>query len=149
MADNVDNTTSIKGRCLCGSVTIAAQPGKPHLEACHCDMCRRWGGIAFLGVQCGPDVTFTGEENITRYPSSEWGERGFCSKCGTNLFYHFTPASNYSFPAGLFDDLGTMTLTEEIFIDEQPGYYAFAQQTDRKTGAEIIAEAKEAGFTFD
>ena len=141
--------TPLKGRCLCGAVTVSATPARPHLEACHCDMCRRWGGIAFMGVQCGPEVSFTGEQHIARYKSSDWAERGFCRNCGSNLFYHFVPASNYSFPAGLFDDLGAMALTEEIFVDEQPGYYAFAQDTVRKTGAEVIAEAKEAGFSFD
>lgn len=138
----------IEGRCLCGAVTIAATPAKPHLEACHCDMCRRWGGIAFCGVQCGDQVAFSGEANIARYKSSDWAERGFCKACGTHLFYHFLPVTNYSFPAGLFDDLGDIALTEEIFVDEQPSYYAFTGEARRKTGAQIIAEAKAAGFEF-
>lgn len=139
----------LEGHCLCGTVTIKATPSMRHVEACHCDMCRRWGGIAFLSVQCGSNVRFAGKDHIARYRSSDWAERGFCTKCGSNLFYRFIPADNYSFPAGLFDDLGGMTLTEEIFVDEQPGYYSFAQDTLRKTGAEIMAEAKEAGFSFD
>ena len=140
---------TIEGRCLCGAVTVTATPARPHVEACHCDMCRRWGGIAFLGIQCGPNASFTGEEHITRYQSSDWAERGFCKHCGTNLFYRFTPVDNYSFTAGLFDELGDLTLSEEIFVDEKPAYYAFAQDTVKKTGAEVIAEAKEAGFSFD
>lgn len=46
------------------------------------------------------------------------------------------------------DDVGGMSLGEEIFVDEQPDYYTFAQDTHRKTGAEVIAEAKAAGFAF-
>jgi len=42
-----------------------------------------------------------------------------------------------------------MKLGAEIFVDEQPDYYSFAQETTRRTGPELIAEAKEAGFTFD
>lgn len=146
-----ETTTSgeISGHCLCGAVTVTGVPQRPHVEACHCEMCRRWGGIAFLGIQCGPDVSFTGEEHIVRYASSDWAERGFCGKCGTNLFYCFTPATNYSFTAGLFDDLGAMTMGEQIFIDEKPAYYSFAEDTVKKTGAEVIEEAKAAGFTFD
>lgn len=139
----------ISGRCLCGAVTVTGVPQRSHVEACHCEMCRRWGGGAFLGIQCGADVRFTGEEHIVRYASSEWAERGFCGKCGSNLFYCFTPASNYSFPAGLFDDPGAVTLGEQIFIDEKPAYYSFAEDTVKKTGAEVIAEAKAAGFSFD
>lgn len=101
-----------------------------------------------MGVQCGNQIRLTGDEHITRYKSSDWAERGFCSKCGSNLFYRFVPADNYSFPAGLFEGMEGMTLTEEIFVDEQPEYYSFAQDTIRKTGEEILAEAKEAGFEF-
>ena len=139
---------SLKGHCLCGAVTVEATPKRHQVEACHCDMCRRWGGIAFTGIQCGSDVTFTGEEHITRYKSSDWAERGFCSQCGTNLFYRFVPANTYSLLAGLFDDLGDIGLAEQIFIDEKPAWYDFAQDTVKKTGAEVLAEAKEAGFEF-
>ncbi len=139
----------ITGHCLCGAVTVTMTPAKPHLEACHCEMCRRWCGSAYVAVQGDDQVSFTGEEHITRYTSSDWAERGFCSQCGSNLFYCFTPSGSYSFLAGLFDDLGDMTLGEEIFVDEQPPYYSFAQATVRKTGPEMIAEARKAGFSFE
>ena len=145
-AHTIDERT---GRCLCGAVTVTATPARPHIEACHCDMCRRWGGLAFVGLQCGENVRFSGEEHIARYASSDWAERGFCKKCGTNLFYRFVPADNYSLTAGLFDDTGGLTLGEQIFIDEKPSWYDFAQDTPRKTGAEVVAEAKAAGFDFD
>ena len=139
----------ITGRCLCGAVGVTARPKRPHIEACHCDMCRRWGGSAFLGVQCGSDVSFSGQENIARFASSAWAERGFCRVCGSNIFYRFVPADNYSLLAGLFDELEGITMNEQIFIDEKPEYYGFAQETVVKTGPEVLAEAKEAGFDFD
>lgn len=148
-ADMEQQAAQMTGRRLCGAVTIEATPKRPHVEACHCDMCRRWGGGAFLGIQCGGDFTIQGEEHVTAYPSSDWAERGFCSKCGTNLFYRFVPADSYSFTAGLFDEAEALTLSEQIFIDEKPGYYSFAEDTPKKTGAEVIEEAKAAGFSFD
>lgn len=141
--------TQMTGQCLCGAVTVKATPKRPHVEACHCAMCRRWGGGAFLGVQCGEDVAFSGEEHIARYASSDWADRGFCTTCGSNIFYHFKPANSYSLTAGLFDDTDAITMSEQIFIDEKPDYYSFAEDTPKKTGPEIIAEAKEAGFSFD
>lgn len=140
---------TLSGQCLCGEVTVKARPDHLHVEACHCSMCRRWGGSTSMGVQCGENVSFTGEEHIVRYASSDWAERGFCSKCGTNLFYRFTPANTYSLMAGLFEDTSAFTLAEQIFIDEKPDFYDFAQDTPKKTGAEIIEEAKAAGFVFD
>ena len=32
---------------------------------------------------------FNGEENIERYSSSAWAERGFCKRCGSSLLYRF------------------------------------------------------------
>ena len=85
----------IEGHCLCGAVTVRAVPKRRHVEACHCHMCRRWGGVAYLGVQCGRDVEFAGEEHIVRYRSSEWAERGFCGRCGSSLFFHYLPKGTY------------------------------------------------------
>ena len=139
----------LNGHCLCGAVTVRGTPARPHVEACHCNMCRRWAGSMGLGIPCGDLVSFGGEEHIARYRSSDWAERGFCKKCGTNLFYRFIPANNYSLQAGLFDEVEDITLGEQMFVDEKPDYYDFAQDTPVKTGAEAIAEAKAAGFSFD
>ena len=149
MIDTAQPSAPLEGHCLCGAVTISAIPAKPHLEACHCEMCRRWCGSAYIAVQSDSEPGITGEEHITRYRSSDWAERGFCRHCGSNLFYRFLPSGSYSFLAGLFDDVAGMTLGEEIFVDEQPPYYSFEQETHRKTGPEIIAEAQAAGFSFD
>ena len=103
-------------------------------------MCRRWGGGAYLGVQCGSDVEFDGEEHIVRYRSSPHAERGFCGRCGSNLFFKYLPNGNYGLLAGLFDRLDGFTFSEEIFVDEKPGYYDFAGERERLTGPEVLAK---------
>ncbi|MDN3646348.1 GFA family protein [Pontixanthobacter aestiaquae] len=136
-----------EGKCLCGAVTIVVAQMKPHLDICHCDMCRRWGGMAFMGIS-GKSFTLSGEEHVTSYPSSQWAERAFCNTCGSNLWYRFTPDDHYSFLAGLFDLPDNIGFLQQIFIDEKPGYYDFVQQCPMKTGSEIIAEAEAAGHIF-
>ena len=76
--------TAISGKCLCGAVAFSASIAKPHVGACHCNMCRKWGSGPFMEVDCGTDVSYKGGENISTFSSSDWAERGFCSKCGTN-----------------------------------------------------------------
>jgi hypothetical protein len=139
----------IEGRCLCGAVTVRATAVHGHVEACHCTMCRQWGGSALLCVQCESDVEIDGDEQVARYRSSKWAERGFCRQCGSNLFYRYLPADSYCFTAGLFPDDALKPLSEEIFIDEKPDYYAFAGERERLTGAQVIAKAKAQGLTFD
>jgi hypothetical protein len=135
-----EHAERIEGRCLCGAVTVRATPTRRHVEACHCTMCRRWSGIAFVGVMCGTEVEFEGEERVVRYRSSEWAERGFCGTCGSHLFYHYLPLGTYGFTAGLFPDEALLPLSEEIFIDEKPAYYAFDARSERLTGAEALAK---------
>jgi hypothetical protein len=136
----VDEAKWIEGRCLCGAVKVRAAPVRRHVEACHCTMCRAWGGLAFLGVQCGSDVEIEGEAHVVRYRSSDWAERGFCGTCGSNLFYRYLPLDNYSFTAGLFPDNALLPLSEEIFIDEKPAYYAFDAESEKLTGPEVMAK---------
>ncbi len=75
------------GSCLCGATLITAKSISKNVGACHCSMCRKWSGGPLMAVDCGTDVSFEGEENISVFKSSEWAERGFCNKCGSHLFY--------------------------------------------------------------
>jgi len=59
-----------KGSCLCGAVSLSTTSMNPHVAACHCSMCRKWGGGPLLAVECESDVSFKGEENIGIYQSS-------------------------------------------------------------------------------
>lgn len=130
------------GACLCGRVRITANAMPTELSCCHCSMCRKWAGGPFMAVECGTEVAFEGEENITRYESSGWGERGFCRHCGSHLFYHLKPTGDYHIPAGLFDldDTVSRRFAHQIFIDEKPDYYAFSNPTVELTGAQVIAQ---------
>lgn len=138
----------MEGRCLCGEVRITLSNPSPHLEICQCDMCRRWGG-AFYAAQTAESFTISGEDFITIYRSSDWAERAFCTKCGSNLWYRFLPTGNRSFLAGLFDDARNSTIEKEIFSDEAATWTKLSGDHPRQTGAEVIAEAKEAGFELD
>lgn len=84
-------------------------------------------------------VSFQGEENMKRYASSEWAERGFCSNCGTNLFYRLKQPEMYMMATGCFDDADQFSLAGEIYIDEKPAGYDFAGDHPRMTGAEFMA----------
>lgn len=139
---------SIDGHCLCGSVQITVEEPKKAIEVCHCDMCRRWGG-AFYAALVGKDFTIIGEEAISTYRSSDWAERAFCSRCGSNLWYRFLPTGNRSFLAGLFEAADKYPVEKEIFTDERARWCDLSGDHPRQTGEEVIAEAKAAGFNFD
>lgn len=132
---------NVQGRCLCKAVGIHATVEPLEMEACHCNMCRRWGGGPLLAVHCDPaKLQWEGEEHISIYDSSEWAQRGFCKQCGTHLFYRLKDISQYAIPAGLFDAMESFTFTNQVFIDQKPANYTFANATHTLTGEELFAK---------
>ena len=129
---------NLTGQCMCGTVKVSATAKKPSVVACHCDMCRRWSAGPFMAVNC-QIVTFEGQENIGRIRSSDWAERGFCTRCGSNLFYHLIESSDYQIAAGLFDDQSKLRMSLQIFTDRKPDFYEFANDTRLMTAAEVVA----------
>ena len=92
-----------------------------------------------MTVDCGTDVLFEGEENISVFDSSEWAERGFCKKCGSHLFYRLKQSKQHIIPVGLFDEQERFVFDHQVFIDKKPSFYAFANETSEMTGAEVFA----------
>lgn len=130
----------MKASCLCGAVTIEASNMEQSIGACHCSMCRKWAGGPFLAVNCNQEVKFTGESNLSVFDSSAWAERGFCSACGTHLYYRQKKLNRYIIPVGLFDDNEAFSFDHQVFIEEKPAYYRFENDTENMTGAELFAK---------
>ncbi len=131
------------GHCLCGAVKFTADPN-PELGACHCGMCQRWSGSAFMTATVQPGtMQIEGEDKVTRYKSSDWAERAFCGTCGAGLYYEVTaPGPHHGMryvAAGLFDDKDGMALEHEIFHDRRSGVFAYAGETKKMTEAEVMA----------
>ena len=130
--------TSPSGRCLCGAVSFKAARVEAHHHACHCGMCRRWAGSPLFAAAV-QGVEFSGAENISRFNSSDWAQRGFCKICGSSLFYCLVPADQYLMAVGTFDDPTPFSLALEIFIDYKPQGYAFAGNHPQWTEAQTLA----------
>lgn len=136
----METKTEHHGMCLCGAVQITAKTKNNSIGACHCTMCRTWGGGPFLAAECDGDVTFNGIEHIATFSSSDWAERGFCQTCGTHLYYRLKQNDHYAIPVGFFNDGDQWQLTEQIFIDQKPSFYSFKEKTKDLTGEEAFAQ---------
>lgn len=134
------DSTERKGKCLCGAVRVVGMPKGNSVAACHCTMCRNWGGGPLLAVDCGEDFHVEDETDVTVYSSSDWAERAFCRRCGTHLFYRLKQGARYFVPAGLFEGGEPWVLEHQLFIEEKPDFYAFANPTRNLTGAELFAQ---------
>ncbi len=134
-----------EGGCLCGAVRYRARLACATFGACHCDDCRRWTGGALMTVRTEPgDVRFESAERLGVYRSSEWAERGFCTVCGSCLFYRITltegpHAGSLHLAVGTLDDRSGLTLDEELFADRPGPAYAFVGEHRRLSAAETVA----------
>lgn len=142
--------SDLSGKCLCGRVSYKIGRSKSRIGACHCSMCRRWSGGVFIGLQVQPDdIEFQGADNLTKFTSSDWAERAFCSNCGANMYYRVTaPGPHqgvYHLGSGTLDNHGDLALTEELFIDLKPKGYSFSEDTHALTQAEVMAMFADAG----
>jgi hypothetical protein len=133
-------TVEAKGSCLCGAVRVKAKNVNNALGACHCGSCRKWSSGPYMSVDCGTDLEFENAANIAVFNSSEWADRGFCKTCGSNLYYRLKERGQYFISAALFGADVDFVFDHQVFIDEKPTYYAFENETDDMTGAELFAK---------
>ena len=71
-------------------------------------------------------LTWTREETLTWYQSSDFAERGFCRACGCNIAWRLSDPDareTVALMAGSFDDQSSLTLERHIFVDHKPAYY--------------------------
>ncbi len=136
MSDRIE----AKGSCLCGAVHIVARTMDPKVGVCHCQMCRQWTGGPLMVTDCGTEVSFEGQENLAIFSSSDWAERGFCRTCDSHLFYRLKANHQHFVPVGLFVDHENFIFDHQVFIDEKPGFYCFANETYDMTGAECFEQ---------
>lgn len=79
-----------RGKCLCGSVTFTIKLPSLWVAHCHCTLCQQAHGAAFVTwVSVNESqVTIQDLNNKLRwYDSSTRAQRGFCSHCGSSLFF--------------------------------------------------------------
>lgn len=129
-----------KGSCACGAVKFETDEPITGFTACHCKTCRQWTGGPFMATNCGENVRFEGEENIGKINFSEWAERGFCKVCGSSLYYKLISSGQYFMSLGSFEDQNGLVMKTQVFIDEKPDSYEFANECKVMTGEEVFAQ---------
>lgn len=131
-----DNLT---GKCLCGAIAFSFESHElDHPSACHCSQCRRWSGHYWATVNLPLDaVQFTkGEEQVTWYRASGYARRGFCSKCGSSLFWNAHGLEDHkdriAVSLGAIDAPTDIRLKEHIFVADKGDYYDIADGLPQK-----------------
>ncbi len=121
------------GGCLCGHIRYQAN-GKPSdATHCHCELCRRSSGAAFVSWATfrSADFAFT-KGKPARFDSSEIAVRQFCPNCGTQLTFQFhrSPQS-IDITLASMDDPGEITPQDHIWTKRQLPWIKLADELPR------------------
>lgn len=112
------------GSCLCGAVHFTVRGKLREVIGCHCSQCRKQTGLYYASTNCTDDqLALEGGDNITWYQSSEKGRRGFCSKCGSALFWKYEGGHGISIQAGSFDQPSNLKFAYHIFCADKADFY--------------------------
>jgi hypothetical protein len=63
-------------------------------------------------------------QTLAWYQSSATAERGFCSTCGSNLFWRQFDSDTTSITAGTLDTPTGIAMEQHIFVADKSDYYA-------------------------
>ena len=112
------------GGCLCGGVRYRVNGPLRHVIACHCSQCRRTSGHFVAATSASTsDIEFLSDATLTWYASSSEAKRGFCNRCGGNLFWRVNGTTKTSIMAGTLDAPTGLRIAEHIFVEDKSDYY--------------------------
>ncbi len=111
--------TVARGNCLCGAIEFSAKLPSRWVAHCHCTMCQKAGGSAFItwvGMGKNDCEIHDPNDQLQWFRSSEEAQRGFCKTCGSALF----------FKSSRWPDEIHITLSNfQTSIDKAPQLHAF------------------------
>jgi len=121
-----------RGSCLCGAVRFTVEGELPGPDACHCSKCRKHSGHYFVSTDVPRSaVTIEGEDKVGWFQSSEKARRGFCSVCGSTLFWDPLQRDWIGIAMGAFDTPTRTRVAVHVYVADKGDYYDVADGVPR------------------
>jgi hypothetical protein len=131
MVTTVEETHT--GSCLCGGVRYLIRGALRGVIACHCSQCRKTSGhYAAMTSAPSANIELTVSDGLVWYKSSDTAERGFCSRCGGNVFWKQVGRDAISVTAGTLDTPTHLSVEEHIFVADKSDYYTLDDDAPKK-----------------
>ena len=123
--------TSATGGCLCGAVRFRIDGELRDVVFCHCTRCRRFHGHVGAYTTCArSDLTLIGEGTL-RWFTLDGSSRGFCSACGSSLFWSREGLGTIGVAAGALDEPTGLRPLRHVFVADAGDYYEIADGLER------------------
>lgn len=126
-----------EGGCACGAVRYRVGSDMRPVVACHCGQCRKayTNYAAFSAARRG-DLSIDNEAGVTWFESSPGVRRGFCSRCGSGLFWDNAANDFISVAAGSLDQPSGLRQVRHIFVEDKADFYEIAD------GLEVLPQGQ-------
>lgn len=115
----------LSASCLCGGVRLTATALGPEVTACHCGQCRKTSGHFAASFDVAGEPTFSTRATLAEYTTPGGGTRGFCSTCGSSLWFR-SSGGEWTIEAGAVDGPTGGQIAAHIFTAFKGDYYDFA-----------------------
>jgi hypothetical protein len=111
---------AITGGCQCGAVRYRLDEAPTNPSICHCRMCQKAGGGAFIPLAGLPTQAFVVTRGtVATFVSSEIADRGFCANCGTPLTYGIKNSGRVAITLGSLDEPAQFAPAKQYGIESR------------------------------
>jgi len=113
------------GACACGAVRFEIDGEPTGVTYCHCSKCRRWHGhVGAYTAFLRQGFRLVEARGLKWYAANERVRRGFCSECGSSLFWDEDGDPRMAICAGALDAPTGLASKAHIYVDSKGDYYA-------------------------
>jgi hypothetical protein len=124
-ADDTVTNASRRGGCDCGGVRYRVSGALRDVHNCHCGRCRRITGHHMAATATDPaNVTLDSDSTLTWYHPVPDVHYGFCSVCGSTLFWRADGSpGKLCIAAGTLDQPTGLHTTKAWWVSESGDYH--------------------------
>ncbi len=117
-------TKNISGSCLCGNIQFELVPPIRNVVSCYCSECRKSSGNYVSATRVkDSQLELKKSEGLSWY-KNQLAAHGFCSNCGSNLFWKKEPANDYvSVMAGSLQSDNGLKVESHLFVADKSDFH--------------------------
>ncbi len=123
----MSDAATARGHCLCGAVRYEVRGPLREVLLCHCEECLRWHGhVSAFTAAARTHLVLRTDRGLRWFDeaSSDAGaRRGFCSVCGTSLFWDAPQEDTISIAAGTLERPTGLSVAGHIYVSDCGDYY--------------------------
>ena len=114
----------VKGSCECQGVVFELIGELRDVVFCHCSQCRKTSGHYWAATQVSKgNLNLIKATSLSWYDSSDKARRGFCSVCGSSMFYERKGIDKISVSAGSLEIPTSLDRMRHIYVASKGDYY--------------------------